>query len=270
MFNPKPYEEVNREERFYCALFSHALLSSAATRSSFSQLVEDKIRLRVSPEQMRVFLEAAVLRDYWNDLGDPRVYLEATHDRRREVLDELLVIGELRSELIDRHGLFWSGGIAPAEAKSKLQSPARWRIPQESSDGLSDEDLKNLRRLERAFNAKPDILLVSGAMALMLEAKLESGEAVYDQGEGGKQIKQTDIQKFIAEILVKLVPEFRGKKIQTCTLGLCGPGTKVPNADKFDFSWAEVARCCDTPEVDAFTKDCFAKFDTRKRSGSIS
>lgn len=269
MFNSEPYEVVNREERFYCALFGHALLSSAATRASFSQLVKKQLGLMLSPENMRVFLEVAVLRDYWNNLGDPRAYSDVTHDRRREVLNELLVIGKVPPELIDRHDFFWTAGIPRPESgpRSKLWSPGRWDISKKNSRGLPDRELENLLRLKWAFNAKPDMLLVSGATAIMLEAKLESGEGVYDKSEGGKQ---TDIQKFIAEILTELVPVFRGTKIQTCTLGLLGPGTKLPDAEKFDFSWEDVAGCCDTPEVDTFTKECFAKFDKRKRPGLIS
>ena len=83
MFNNKPYLEVNREERFYCALFGHSLLSSQVVRERFASLVQSKFQLSLKPATFEVFLEVAALRDYWNDLGNPIVYDEETHRKRR-------------------------------------------------------------------------------------------------------------------------------------------------------------------------------------------
>jgi hypothetical protein len=257
MFNDKPYETVNREERFYCALFGHALLSSGAVREGFSHLVANRFDLQLDVADLSVFLEAATLRDYWNDLGDPREYSPATHGRRRAVLDELFQIVGLDADLIDRHDFFWTG--TKSQPSSKLWSPGRWDIPREKHTDLSFETLKHLRHLKWAFNAKPDMLLLSATAALMLEAKLESGEGVYDNAD---ESRQTTIQKLIATILARLVPSFLGKTIKTCTLGLRGPSDPTPpNTENFDFSWKEIAVCCDTPEMDDFTKRCLLSLE---------
>jgi hypothetical protein len=39
----KPYYAVNREERFFCSLLAHALLSSAYFRRSFVELISSPI-----------------------------------------------------------------------------------------------------------------------------------------------------------------------------------------------------------------------------------
>jgi len=263
MFNDKSYETVNREERFYCALFSHALLTSAAVRERFGRLVLDRCDLRLDADSLHVFVEAAALRDYWYDLGSPLEYSNKTHDRRREILNELFSIVGLEPELIDQHDFFWTSSAG--QPNSKLWSPGRWNIPRDGHADLSSESLKHLHRLKWAFNAKPDILLVSGRSVLMLEAKLESGEGVYDKSEGSRQ---THIQKLIGTILGRLAPSFRHSTIKPCTLGLWGPLDSIaPNKRKSNFSWKEVANCCETPEVDPFTKSCLSSLERYRSEG---
>ena len=45
MFNDRPYIAVNREERFFCALTAHALLSSLVIRDRFVHLVNAKLKV---------------------------------------------------------------------------------------------------------------------------------------------------------------------------------------------------------------------------------
>ncbi|HEV8325531.1 MAG TPA: hypothetical protein VG389_28240 [Myxococcota bacterium] len=254
MFNDKPYEAVNREERFYCALFAHALLSSAAVRRAFSDLVTRRCGLALGTSDLRVFLEAAALRDYWNDLGDPREYSDATHTRRREVLRALLRVVGLDEDLPDEHDFFWTAGAR--KPGSKVWSPGRWNLPTNGGSDLPGSTRDTLRQLKWAFNAKPDILLASSDAVLLVEAKVESGEGVYDDSDEGRQFAT---QRLIASVLVRMVPAFYAMQIRTATLGLADARETVVSGDASPhFSWDEVAACCDTPEVDGFTQRCFA------------
>jgi hypothetical protein len=151
MFNDKPYLEVNREERFFCALFGHALLSSSIIRERFARLAQSKFGITMQPATMEVYLEAAALRDYWNDLGDPVVYSDDTHRKRREVLGSLLSVMNVSEDVIDKHHLFWT-----SERHNKLWSPGRWK-----PKALKESGFAELVKLRWAFNAKPDILIVS-------------------------------------------------------------------------------------------------------------
>ena len=90
MFNDKRYSEINREERFFCFLFAHSLLMSRQVRGGLAQLANSKLGISLDPDALEVYVEVAALRDYWNDLGNPVVYTEETHTKRRNVLELIL------------------------------------------------------------------------------------------------------------------------------------------------------------------------------------
>jgi hypothetical protein len=56
MFNTVPYWKVNREERFFCFLFGHALLSSRSVRVGFAELTKEKcdMELALDPDELAV------------------------------------------------------------------------------------------------------------------------------------------------------------------------------------------------------------------------
>jgi hypothetical protein len=161
MFKEKRYGVVTREERFFCALFGHALLMSPIVRQRFSTLVRDQWAANLDPNALEVYLEPATLRDYWHDLSarieqrkiDRRGLQAAkkeTLKKRREVVETILRLYQPTANL-DTHDLFWT-----SSAHHALRSPARW-----SPEGIELARLNQLRAVRQAFNAKPDMLIVS-------------------------------------------------------------------------------------------------------------
>jgi len=232
MFNDRPYHEVNREERFFCFLLGHALLASASVRAAVVGLLRAKLGLDLKDDDpLQVFVEVAALRDYWRDLGDPLLYDADTHSKRRSVLATSLREVGLPESLLDQHGFFWT-----SPERQKLWSPGRW-----SEDAIKAAGLDPLLRLKWAFNAKPDLMLVTGEHVILIEAKVESGE-----GKSGGYA-QLDIQKLIAQLMHRLVPAFSRSRFINATLEV---GASA------DIRWADVCRMIEGSDVDAFTKDC--------------
>lgn len=236
MFNNKPYSEVNREERFYCALFGHALLSSQLIRERFAKLIKSKFGLSLKSGVFEIFLEVAALRDYWNDLGDPIVYSEETHRRRRIVITSILQMMNVPETAIDTHHFFWT-----SDQHKKLWSPGKWE-PRLIRESGFDELIK----IRWAFNAKPDILIISNSTALMIEGKLESGEGRSE--DSGYQ--QYDIQELIISLLQLLVPPFKNLKFFKTILALDSPN---------GISWKDVLTIAEDGELDDFTVRCFSQ-----------
>ena len=145
MFNNKLYIEVNREERNYCALYAHSLLSSNKVRERFSELMKNRYSLDLDPQNFEIYLEVAALRDYWNDLGDPKKYSEETHSKRLLVLKEILIDQGINEPIINKYDFFWTKG-----KPKKLWSPGHW-----SNEGIQGSGLMTLQKIKWAFNAKP-------------------------------------------------------------------------------------------------------------------
>lgn len=243
MFNDKPYSAVNREERFFCSLFAHALLSSPPFRERIVGLVADRLEMVLDPLNLHVYLEAAALRDYWRDLGDPGQYDAVTHARRRAILDAVLRSVEVDPHLIDAHELFWTAGTG-----SKLCYPGRWSRQQLQAVGLG-----KLLAVRWAFNAKPDMLLLSPSGALVLEAKVGSGEGYDDAG-----YQQMETQQRVVELWRELIPCFSRIPIRLATL--------KARRDPHGIAWSDVIAELEGIEVDAFTRACFQRLVNRSRS----
>ena len=234
MFNDKAYLEVNRDERFYCALLGHALLSSLLIRERFTTLVQTRFGVTLNPGAYEVFLEAAPLRDYWYDLGDPFSYTEETHRRRRVVLQSLLAVMGVPRDVIDKYPVFWT-----SEKQRKLWSPGRW-----DPLALKDAGLHQLIKLSWAFNAKPDVLIISGPRALMIEAKVESSEG-RDDATGYEQL---EIQNLVCRLLKLLVPRFAEVQFTNTIIGL-HPQSGI--------CWSEVLSMVEHSGLDAFSMRSF-------------
>jgi len=245
MFNPKSYLEVNREERFYCALFAHTLLCSQETRRNFCGFIKHKFGMILEPTNFDVYLEAAALRDYWNDLGNPVVYDKDTHFRRREVLALVLREVNVSDTAIDRHDFFWT-----SRQHEKLWSPGRWN-PRAIKEANLDESVKSrLLSVKWAFNAKPDILIISSSNSLIIEAKLESGEGL----DGVTGYRQLEIQDLISRLLRCLAPQFNNSSFKNTTLEI---------EAKSGISWKEVLGLIRKAEIDDFTRRCFSEIASR-------
>ena len=233
MFNDKPYFKVNREERFYVALFAHALLSSQIVRERFSDLIQSKYGINLNPSFFEVFLEVAALRDYWNDLGDPVAYTADTHSRRRAIIESILEMFELLPTVIDQHDFFWT-----SPERRKLWSPGRWDIAKVKEAGL-----EKLVKVRWAFNAKPDMLIVSGGNALMIEAKLESGEGGNDE----TGYRQYEIQALSLELWKRLIPSFSRMEVKRLELS---------RTTKDGILWSDIQGIIEGSNIDEFTMRC--------------
>lgn len=246
-FSREPYFKVNREERFYCALFAHALLMSRQYREAIANLMNDRLTLKLDPDHMEVFLEVAALRDYWNALGKhddgsgiPVRKPSDVRKARHRALQSILAIYGVDSSRIEHESMFWSKGRQP-----KIQSPARWghkaRIDRGSK---SDMDAK-LALVGAAFNAKPDLLLLSPHNGVVIEAKVESPIGHYADIDSS----QIEIQEMVVELWKRLIPAFSGVTVVHTTLTI---KRKEPNG----LTWQDVVDRLNDDEIDKFTLDC--------------
>lgn len=150
MFNSKPYHVVNREERHFACLLASALISNMSFRQRFFQRMTSKTGLKMAPDSFEIYLESASLRDFWHDLGDPRKY--TSDNRRLKVINELLSVKGIDTGVIDTEPMFWT-----TTSKEKLRCPNQWPL-----GTLKDNTWrKSLQQIKWAFNAKPDMLIIS-------------------------------------------------------------------------------------------------------------
>jgi len=243
MFNDKRYLEVNREERFFCSLFAHSLLMSQQVRDKFAARLSEKLSISLDPYTLEVYVEAAALRDYWSDLGNPRVYTEETHTKRRNVLKLILELELFKLPVctLDKYDLFWTSDNG--KRGRKLWNPNRWSDKELEQIGLEDTKLKDLKSVKWAFNAKPDILLISRSTVLLIEAKLESGEGK----KKGTGYEQYETLKLIAVLWKLLIPKFSGKNFHITTLEL-KPTEK-------NITWQDILNLVKDTDVDSFSRD---------------
>lgn len=169
------YDAVVREERYFCAVLYHCMLSDRDGMQRFLQLCGVK-----STEEARrkVFVEYAMARDLWH-------CLESNEAKRRFLLDHANLPKDM--EDISDPKTFNERLVAGTPSPGHIQSPARWKL--DKVEGIS----KEARMLKWAFNVKPDIVIeLDKNEAICIEAKVESSEAVY----AGK-VPQTCVQHFL-------------------------------------------------------------------------
>ncbi|MBF4482338.1 hypothetical protein [Dehalococcoides mccartyi] len=254
MFTNQRYIEVNREERHFCALFVHALLSSELVRTAFIEMIRSRYGIELFSDSLEIYLEAAVLRDYWNNLGDSRRYSLETSQKRRQVLNGIVEYMGYNISAIDDNPFFWTNGIDGN--KSKLWSPSHW-----SSSAIEASALPNLLKVKWAFNAKPDIMMISDGCALLIEGKLESLEGKYDASGQG----QEETQQLIANLLKEFIPTFRQTVFHNMLLALQSPGRgRWP----MSITWKDIIDILKTAPLDVFTQECFGQLQTRYYSNT--
>jgi hypothetical protein len=200
---------VNREERHFGFLVASALIHAPAFRRATCALLAEACDCVLDPTTLEVFAEVAALRDYWRALGDPVAYAADTHSRRRVVLERILEARGYPPETLDAHGVFWTGGLP---RRGKLWSPSEWSKKDLAAVEHAPLDLVKVRW---AFNAKPDLLLVSGAHAAFIEIKLESRAGRTDDG-----YDQLETQRRIASLMKQLIPAFAGVEFTNTALTL--------------------------------------------------
>ncbi len=243
MFSDKTYSVVNREERFFCFLLGHALLMSGQVRQGFTELAQRKCNVTLDPDKLEVYVEAAALRDYWRELGDPVVYSPETHERRKAVLKSIFEKFDLTEDILDKHDLFWT-------STRKLWNPNHW-----NEKALAEVGLNKLVKVKWAFNAKPDILLMSPESMLVIEAKVESAEGC----KADTNYRQLDVQELIIDLWKQLIPSFK-RDIKLALLNLSASHEKVPV-----IQWSEIIEIISNSDVDEFTRKAIAKLNQYSR-----
>ncbi len=243
MFNEAKYWEVNREERFYCFLLAHAILSSESFRKKIVKKLEAFNGL--NPDNIEVYIEAAAIRDYWKNLGelsDPK-----TEERRKTVIEKIFTLFNITVPL-SQYKFFRSPG-------GHLWFPGRWepsKSEKEERKELEEIWKRDLEKIRWACNAKPDILLVSEKTVVMIEAKYESVEGKSEE----TGYEQLQIQRYyIGKIMQTLIPAFSNKELKHVYL------TKNDSAKEYiNVHWSEIKEILLVEDIDKFTFDCFQRF----------
>jgi hypothetical protein len=150
----------------------------------------------------------------------------------------------LGPEIIDQVNIFWTGS-----ARRKLTSPANWNEAALRALKWPEDVQQWMIDCKCAFNAKPDMLIISGKCAAMIEAKVESGFST----------NQRLIQKVICGLVTKLVPAFQN--IWICDIELTKRDARRSEFAMFGtpmtgFSWRDVVEMLEDVEIDEFTKRC--------------
>ncbi len=240
MFSKKSYSKVNREERFFCFLLCHALLMSGQVRQGFAKLASKKCNVNLDPDKLEVYVEASALRDYWRDLGNPVAYSPETHKLRKAVLELILEKYSISADVLDKHDLFWT-------STRKLWNPNHW-----SEKALDEAGLNELIKVKWAFNAKPDILLMSPESMLVIEAKVESAEGC----KADVEYKQFQTQKLISELWQLLIPGFQNRKLVNAVLNVSSSLEDIPV-----IQWSEIIDLISSSDVDEFTRKAMAELN---------
>lgn len=173
--------DVTREERFFCTLLVHATLSDAHFRDEFVHRLAEASETPLRGSNLELYTEVAWLRDYWFALGDFKKYHVELDERRGSQLRRVL---EVHLGDTDKAQQVLRAGFIRTKT-GKIQSPGRWSITDIAAftgvgpSGLEPSDAlvldKKLRELKWAYNAQPDLLVLSGGHPVLVEAKVESG-----------------------------------------------------------------------------------------------
>jgi hypothetical protein len=237
--------DTNREERFFCAVLLHVVLTPSPSQVRVLEAIGDVAQVRLHAEDVQCYVEVAALRDAWYALGDHKHWSHDLYLARRNLLLELVrapsACGYTGSaddfeQLLQNNSFFWTGGPG-----TKLVSPGRW--PPAAITGVTTETLggsDNLHALKWAFNSKPDLMLLSGQGGVLVEAKAASGFG------GNKQtgFDQQRVQQLIAELFPIVTNGLVDRPLRRLTLT-----NKQADAS---VTWQQVADLCDPADVGRF------------------
>jgi hypothetical protein len=215
----RPYFELVREERQFCALLWHLLVSRPENLSAFVSLVErrsggasDQVTLDGSEE---LYLEYSGLRDDWYAIG------RDNSEKRRRIEWILNLAGAkgaetLPTEIADLNALFI--GERGRRIRNDIAYPGSWSVGAlYEFTGHEPEAFLELCRIKWAHNIKPDlVILFREKPAIVIEAKLDSGEGSYPTspaekkrfdevfGPGRRRVGQLELQRFLFSTLLEI------------------------------------------------------------------
>ena len=227
MFNNKEYFEVNREERHFGNLLISTIIYDNNFRTFFFNLINEKLK---KPEYLKgefdIYSETAILRDYWYDLGENRKKSPELVNRHREIIRLCFGHFNINPVLLDQYPLFWD--------KNQLKFPGKWTEKHNKNlftlkNIQKENSIQNnyLCRIKWAFNAKPDLLIISNNKCVIIELKLESGIGKNDDG-----YDQIQTQKDVGNLAKITIPFFSEKLFENILL--------TKEEDKNNLSWSEI------------------------------
>jgi len=248
-FKIDKYASFNREERFWCFLLSHTLLTKSNARTKILEFLEDE-KIKLNTKNLEVYIETAILRDYWHYLKklDEKNKTTEFKDMKRYIFlkDILSNKDHLNDVVIDIDEIEKEENEFFKTVKGNIVNPSRWT--EKKILCISDQDKqKKLFYIKWAFNAKPDIMLMDEKSFVFIEAKLESKEDKYKIKNTDIEATQTKIQGIIADIISKYI--FKNKNYKLILL----------SKDSGDLNWEQVKKeiMKSSSGIDNFTKKSF-------------
>jgi hypothetical protein len=207
MFSEKEYCEVNREERHFGNLFISSLIYDDGYKNFFKDLINKKIKSHdYLQDSFDLYSETAILRDYWFDLGDYKnIAFDVLNINRRKIINIFLGHFGIGEKIINENQIFWSSKMK----NSYLLFPGKWTENKnikilQKIERINEIPNNNLCRIGWAFNAKPDLLIISNKNCILIELKIESGFGKNDFG-----YYQPQTQQDITELIKISIPYFK-------------------------------------------------------------
>lgn len=250
----QPYMAINREERNLAAvLYATLLVNDNLTK--LLDLVD--YNLPVEPSQTVAYFEYAFLRDLWDQGG-------LDNAGKRNLGTELLGTADVHSlstaTTSEWNEHFGCGG--KTLSIRHVQSPGSWALTRYDANIQNDADFLATTRFKWCWNTKPDLVVhTTLEHALVIEAKLESGEGRYPSSaadraifarRGLASVSQTELQQHMFDKLlgIQILPLFVVKK----------PGA-VSLSHK-QVRWHEIFEKLDLTGLPSFVGQWFARYAT--------
>jgi len=171
--------------------------------------------LPIEPSQTVAYFEYAFLRDLWDQGG-------LHNTGKRALITELLGTADVKAlataSTSEWNEHFGCGG--KTLSVNHVQSPGSWALTRYDANIDDNNDFLATTRFKWCWNTKPDIVVhTTLEHALVIEAKLESGEGRYPSGtadravfarRGLSSVGQTELQQhmFTKLLGVQVVPLF--------------------------------------------------------------
>lgn len=215
------FHESVREERLFCAVLYHLLLSGSSNLRVFVDAINEQLdrdqQLPHFGDDASIYIEFTYLRDSWYALG-------RNNDQKRSVIFDLFSRSPVLAQLAPLTfpaatdcGAFNERFMGPRglRIQSDLAYPGQWPVKALRESFRDPEVFRELCRVKWSFNIKPDLVVLgAGSKPVCVEAKLESREgsyptsneecAIFDEifGVGQRRVKQVELQRFMFETML--------------------------------------------------------------------
>ncbi|MCD2186614.1 hypothetical protein [Actinomycetospora soli] len=196
----RPYWQINREERNLVALLYAALLQGD-NLIRFLRAID--ANLPVEPEVVTAYVEYAYLRDIWAAIGRDNSLKRKAITELLRTPDVLALQSATTSEWNEHFGV---------RSRTDIESPSNWVVKRFDETIESNADFIATCRFKWCFRAKPDLVIhTTHQHALVIEAKVESGEGSYPataaeksifKRRGLRRVSQTELQEHMMRELL--------------------------------------------------------------------